>query len=88
MIPHRASKNEVVGLVMKDRVTACRRRMRDNRSAHRIQPSEETRDCRGEKEEAFLDGYPLVRESISTSEFCTSSDGEEWHRDAQKVGIA
>ena len=87
MIPHRASKNEIVGLVMKDRVTACRRRMRDNRSAHRIQPSEATHDCRGEKEDAFLDGYPLVRESVRTEEVCDFSDGEAWHRDAQEVGL-
>ena len=87
MIPHRATKNEIVGLVMKDRVTACRRRMRENRSVHRIQPSEETRDCRGEKEDAFLDGYPLVRESMRADEVGDFSDGEAWHRDGQEVGI-
>jgi hypothetical protein len=87
MIPHRASKNEIVGLVMKDRVTACRRRMRGSRSAHRIQPSEEMRDCRGEKRDAFLDGYPLVRESVSTEEVGDFSNSEAWHRDAQEVGI-
>lgn len=87
MIPHRASKNEVVGLVMKDRVTACRRRMRNNRGVHRIQPSEEARDCCGEKEDAFLDGYPLVRESVRTQEVCDFSGGEARHREAQEVGL-
>ncbi len=91
MIPHRASKNEIFGLAIKDRVTACRRRLRDNRAVHRIHAADELPECGRDSADiadTFLDGYPLVREStVSAREIAEIRDEEAWQRDTQKVGL-
>jgi len=91
MIPNRASKNEIVGFAMKDRVAACRRRLRDNRAVHRALAVGEMPECGGEyadTADTFLDGYPLVREStVRASEISEFRDEEAWQPDAQKVGL-
>lgn len=87
MIPHRMPSSEIFGNGLKQRVTACRKRLRVNRNLHRVHFSDgpiafttETASFPGE--------HPPVRESfaggVSASEF---REGEAWLRPEQEVGI-
>lgn len=90
MIPHRLLSNELLGHGLKQRVTACRKRVRVNR--HRVHShegqaslvSEPTSEIRA----SFPAEYPDVRESLSDSgEAFEFQRREIWRRPEQEVGI-
>ena len=87
MIPHRAKNNEIFGNGLKDRVTACRKRLRINRSEHRVHLDDETAFV-GKTAAVFLDEYPGVRESyVSRRAVPDFDDGNEWETVEPEVGI-
>ena len=88
MIPHRMQNNEIFGNGLKDRVTACRKRLRLNRSVHKVLSDNEPVEFSEETTAILLDEYPAVRESSfsrrNASEF---RDGKAWKHIEQEVGI-
>lgn len=87
MIPQRMPSNEIFGHGLKDRVTACRKRLRVNRGVHKVHVNDEP-VAFGETAAAFLDEYPAVRESsVSRRDASEFRDGEAWQRVEQEVGI-
>jgi len=87
MIPHRKASNQIFGNGLKQKVTACRKRLRVNRNLHKLHFSNEPAVCT--KETASFPGeHPAVRESfvggVSGSEF---REREAWPRLEQEVGI-
>lgn len=76
MIPHRMLSSEICGSGLKDRVTACRKRLRVNRT----RPKALARD---EKAELFSETT-----AVFSFESCDRSDTEGLLRDReQEVGI-
>ncbi len=88
MIPHRMPGNEIFGHGLKGRVTACRKRLRVNRSVHRVHLNYEPVAFDGEPTGAFLDEYCAVGESsVSRRDAAEFRDGEAWQSVEQEVGI-
>jgi hypothetical protein len=87
MIPHRMPSKEIFGNGLKQRVTACRKRLRVNRNLHKVPFSDEPLPFASETA-SFSDEYPAVRESLpgrrDASEF---QEREAWPRLEQEVGI-
>ncbi|MBC8031183.1 MAG: hypothetical protein H7Z16_13795 [Pyrinomonadaceae bacterium] len=87
MIPHRMPSHEIFGNGVKQRVTACRKRLRINRNLHKVHFSDEPLPFASETA-SFSDEYPGVRESSpgrrDASEF---REREASPRLEQKVGI-
>jgi len=86
MIPHRMPSNEIFGNGVKQRVTACRKRLRVNRNLHKVHFSEPLASA--SETDSFSDEYPAVRESLpgvgDSSEY---REREAWPRLEQEVGI-
>jgi hypothetical protein len=88
MIPHRIQSDEIFGLGLKGRVTACRKRLRVNRSAQKVQSNDDPLACGGEATAGFLDEYPAVRESsVGRQDASEFRDGKAWQASEQEVGI-
>ena len=88
MIPHRMQNNEFFGNGLKDRVTACRKRLRLNRSVHQVLLDHEPVEFSEETTAIFLDEYPAVRESsFSRRNASESRDRKTWEPIEQEVGI-
>ena len=88
MIPHRMQNNETFGNGLKDRVTACRKRLRINRGVHKVHLDDEPVAFGGETAAGFPDEYPAVRESsVSRRNASEFRDGEAWEVVAYEVGI-
>lgn len=88
MIPHRMQNNETFGVALKDRVTACRKRLRINRSVHKVHLDDELVAFGAETAGGFLDEYPAVRESsISRRNAAEFRDGKAWETVEQEVGL-
>ena len=87
MIPHRVLNNEILGVGLKQRVTACRKRLRVNRNLHRLHFSDEPVTFATETA-SFQTEHTTVRESfegeMSAPEF---REREAWLRLEQEVGI-
>jgi hypothetical protein len=64
MIPHRMLSSEIYGSGLKDRVTACRKRLRDSRTRHRSL-------ARDDDEELFPE-----MTTIFSFQSCESQDSE------------
>ena len=79
MIPHRMHNNEIFGSGLKDRVTACRKRLRINRSVYKGHLDDQPVAFAVETSAGFLDVYPAVRESSVNS-------GESSHFQMEKRG--
>ena len=88
MIPHRMPSSEIFGNGLKQRVTACRKRLRVNRHQHRVQSREEVIVFTSETAASFHGEYPAVRESLpGGSEAAEFRDADAWQRVEQEVGI-
>ena len=87
MIPHRMPSSEIFGNGLKQRVTACRKRLRVNRNLHRVHFSDEPVAFTTETA-SFPDEHLAVRESfaggVTASEF---REREAWLRLEPEVGI-
>lgn len=71
MIPHRMLSNEVYGSGLKDRVIACRKRLRVNRVIHRTLVHDEV-------EELFPETSPSVRvEGQASFSLSETEDGAQ-----------
>ena len=87
MIPNRAKNNEIFGNDLKDRVTSCRKRLRINRSGHRVHLVDAPVAFVG-KPTVFLDEYPAVRESyVGTRAARDLDDRKALETVEQEVGI-
>lgn len=88
MIPQRMASSETFGNGLKGRVTACRKRLRVNRSVNKVQVNDEPAVFSRETTGAFPDEYPTAGESLvrerEANEF---RDGEAWQRVEQEVGL-
>jgi hypothetical protein len=88
MIPHRMPSSEIFGNGLKQRVTACRRRLRVNRNLHRVQSREEVILFTSETAASFPGEHPPVRESLpGGSDAAEFRDPNAWQRVEQEVGI-
>jgi len=88
MIPHRMPSNEIFGSGLKQRVTACRKRVRVNRNMHRVRSREELIVFTSETVASFPGEYPPVRESLSGgTDAAEFRDPDAWQRVEQEVGI-
>lgn len=87
MIPHRMPSSEIFGNGLKSRVSACRKRLRVNRSAHKAQADDQPLAFGGETTAAFLDEYLTVRESIVGEREAAELQDDAWQRAEQEVGI-
>lgn len=87
MIPLRASGSELIGIDLRHRVTACRKRLRVNRNLQRAPANDEGRAFGGEATGAFLDEVSGMRES-NVGATCVSEFREsETQLADQEVGI-
>jgi hypothetical protein len=94
MIPQRSLRNDFAGSEIRERVTACRKRLRSNRYALKTPV-----DCDYEEDSvvpntAFLDDPPGMRESLLSTELSSAAlDGGNDTHDmlltmrTQEVGI-
>ena len=88
MIPHRMPSSEIFGNGLKQRVTACRKRLRVNRNLHRVQSREEVILFTAETAASFPGEYPAVRESFPGGpDDAKFRDPDAWQRVEQEVGI-
>jgi hypothetical protein len=70
MIPHRMLRSDICGNGLRDRVTACRKRLRVNWVMQaRVHQSEELFPETGVSATEFLDQYPAMRKSL----YCSSA---------------
>jgi hypothetical protein len=77
MIPQRTPRNDFAGSELRERVTACRKRLRRNRFTQAAIGREIDQEF-GVPKATFLDGEPAMRESLSNMELSAA---------AQEVGI-
>ena len=77
MIPQRTKRNDFAGSELRERVTACRKRLRHNRVTQAANGREIDRDF-SMPNATFLDDEPAMRESLSNMELSST---------AQEVGI-
>jgi hypothetical protein len=88
MIPRQLPSNAIFGQGLKLRVTACRKRLRINRSLHKVQFADDSETLLSESATCFSEASDAVRESVpgggSGSEF---REREAWLRLEQEVGI-
>ncbi len=88
MIPHRVLSNEFFGTGLKQRVTACRKRLRTSRHQHRQQSNAGGSTFDSEISVSFPAEYIDVRESlIGSLEGSEHQQQEAWIRPDQEVGI-
>lgn len=85
MIPHREPGNEFFGNRFKQRVTACRKRLRINRHLYRVHSSDEP-SALTQENTSFPPGYPAVRESL-IGEGNVSEFRDDWVRLEKEVVI-
>ena len=94
MIPQRTLSNDLAGSEIRERVTACRKRLRSNRYAQKTPVDCEFEEVSGVPNAAFLDDQPGMRESFSSPELSTAAldRGNDTHEmlltlRTQEVGI-
>jgi len=88
MIPHRVLSNEFFGNGLKQRVTACRKRLRVNRHHHRLQSNGGQSLFTSEISTSFPAENVVVRESlIGSKESSEHQQQEAWIRPELEVGI-
>ena len=73
MIPQRTLRNGFAGTEIKERVTACRKRLRVNRFAQNQTAACERHENSGLSKATFLDDQPAMRESFSSSELSSAA---------------
>lgn len=93
MIPQRKPRNDFAGSELRERVTACRKRLRNNRF---MQPAvvREFDQAFSAQQATFLDAESAMRESLSSIELSSAAldAGNDTHemlltKRAQEVGI-
>lgn len=84
MIPNRMPSSEIFGSGLKQRVTACRKRLRVNRSLHKVQSIDEP-TLFPDPGASFPAEYPVVGESLADAP--DFRDRRGWLRPEQEVGI-
>lgn len=77
MIPQRTPRNDFAGSQLRERVTACRKRLRNNRVTQAANGCEIDQDF-SVPQATFLDDEPAMRESLASMELSSA---------AQEVGI-
>lgn len=88
MIPNRMLSNEFCGSGLKQRVTACRKRLRVYRYHQRLYPTAVQSLFAPETSASFPAEYVAVRESlISDDDASEQQEREAWIRPEQEVGI-
>lgn len=92
MIPHRLLGNDLLGNGLKQRVTACRKRLRVNRHQNRVHSNEGqllfTSEANSEIRASYPAESPDVRESlIGGGEASEFQHREAWLRPDQEVGL-
>jgi hypothetical protein len=94
MIPQRNLRNESAGSEIRERVTACRKRLRSNRYAQKAPVDCDYEEDSSVPSAAFLDGPPGMRESLLSIELSSAAldGGNDTHdmlltRRTQEVGI-
>jgi hypothetical protein len=68
MIPDPMPGNEIFGRGLRDRVTACRKRLHTNRVMHRVHVDDQLGQVFQETTSAVLDCCSVMRESIAQRE--------------------
>ena len=87
MIPHRVLNNEFFGNGLRQRVTACRKRLRTNRHHHRLHLNEGQSSFTSEVSVSFPAESDAVRESlIGSMESFEGQQQEAWIRPEEEVG--
>ena len=72
MIPQRSLRSDAGVNLLRERVAACRKRLRDNRGQGRVIASELAVDSENAKG-SFLDAATAMRESLSGSELSSTA---------------
>ena len=72
MNPQRTHRNSLAGNEIKERVTACRKRLRVNRLPQQTAASE-SREVSGVQNARFLDDQAAMRESFSSTELSSAA---------------
>jgi hypothetical protein len=93
MIPQQTLRNDFAGNEVRERVTACRKRLHGNRITHR-QASRELDEDSCAPKATFLDDESAMRESLSSIDLSSAAPngGNDMHEmlltlRAQEVGI-
>ncbi len=68
MIPQRNRRKDFAGNEIRERVTACRKRLRSDRHTQKTPVGGECEEDSGFPKAAFLDDQPGMRESFSSTE--------------------
>lgn len=81
MIPQRRLRNDFAGSELRERVTACRKRLRSNRSTQRPAVGCDFDQDSRSHEVTFLDDEPAMRESLASSDLGSAAldAGNETH---------
>lgn len=95
MIPQRTLRNDLAGSELRERVTACRKRLRINRFPQKPAVGRECEEDSTAPKSTFLDDESAMRESFSSTEFSSAAldGGNDRHemlltiREEQEVGI-
>lgn len=94
MIPQRTLRNDFAGSEVRQRVTACRKRLRVNRFPQKSAVGCESEQDSGATNATFLDDQSAMRESFSSTELSSAAldSGNDRHEmlltlRAQEVGI-
>ncbi|MBA2702763.1 MAG: hypothetical protein H0U60_02810 [Blastocatellia bacterium] len=72
MIPQRTPRNDLAGSELRERVTACRKRLRNNRFTQSASGREFAEDSCAQKA-TFLDDDSAMRESLSSIELSSAA---------------
>jgi len=94
MIPQRTLRNDFAGNELRERIAACRKRVRNNRVSQRSAVGGELVENSGAGKAAFLDDQSAMRESFLSTDLSLAAldDGNESRAAllimrAQEVGI-
>jgi hypothetical protein len=89
MIPHRMLSNESSGSELKERVTACRKRLRMSRGTHRANPLNDAQELFPETAPSVSEVHSYSREylELPTSTICRPSlvDGRDELKDSETL---
>jgi hypothetical protein len=75
MIPQRTLRNDLAGSELRERVTACRRRLRSNRFMQQQAVDREFAEDACAQKATFLDDEPAMRESLSGTDLSSAALG-------------
>ena len=90
MIPRAKLTNEIFGNPLRDRVTACRKRLRDNRGSHRIPLEADSTEAEAPKLAQFPADSTAMRQLVSldlSPAFGEAEAGDLSESIGQEVGI-